>query len=44
MTKKTFIFLPKQKKRRKQPKHSLKDSIDENRLNLKKHFNHNQYT
>ena len=29
--------LPKQKRRRKQQKHSLKDSVDENRPNPKKH-------
>ena len=32
-----FFSLPKQKKRRKQQKHSLKDSVNENRPNPKKH-------
>ena len=32
-----YFSLPKQKKRRKQQKHSLKDSVNENRPNPKKH-------
>ena len=32
-----FFSLPKQKKRRKQQKHSLKDPVNENQPNPKKH-------
>ena len=32
-----YFSLPKQKRRRKQQKYSLKDSVDENRPNPKKH-------
>ena len=33
----TYFSLPKQKKRKLQQKHSLKDSVDQNRPNPKKH-------
>ena len=33
----TYFSLPKQKKKKTQHKHSLKDSVDNNRPNPKKH-------